>query len=191
MKTVSMSGSLRESVGKKDAKHLRTANKVPCVLYGGKDQIHFAVEETAFKDLIYTPEVRLILLTIDGKEYTASLQDVQFHPMTDKILHVDFLLVSETKPLIIGIPLDIQGNSPGVIRGGKLYTKMRKLRVKALPAHLPDKVAVDISNLDIDQTIKVSEITIPNVEFLDVPTSIVVGVKSTRSVEEVVPGAKK
>ncbi|MEI6575361.1 MAG: 50S ribosomal protein L25/general stress protein Ctc [Bacteroidota bacterium] len=190
MKSVSMSGSLRENVGKKDAKHLRVNNQVPCVLYGGKDQIHFAIEETQFKHLIYTPEVHLVELTVDGKKYTASLQDVQFHPTTDKLLHVDFLLVIEEKPLIIGVPIAIVGNSPGVIRGGKLFTKLRKLKVRALPKHLPDTIKVDISNLDIDETIKVNEITVDNVVFLDVPSAIVVGVRSTRAVEEPVPGAK-
>ena len=189
MKSVSMSGSLRENVGKKDAKHLRVNNLVPCVLYGGKDQVHFSVEVGQFKGLIYTPEVHLVQLTVDGKGYLASLQDVQFHPTTDKILHVDFFQVTEDKPLIIGVPVKVAGNSPGVIRGGKLYTKIRKLKVRSLPKHLPDVITVDISNLDIDQTIKVSEIKVPNVDLLDVPSAIVVGVKSTRNTEEAaVPG---
>jgi len=190
MKSVSISGSLRESVGKKDAKHLRVNNQVPCVLYGGKEQVHFAVEVGQFKDLIYTPEVHLVQLTVDNKGYLASLQDVQFHPTTDKILHVDFLQVHEDKPLIIHVPVKVSGNSPGVIRGGKLFTKIRKLKVRSLPANLPDVITLDISNLDIEETIKVSEIVVPNVDFLDVPSAIVIGVRSTRAVEEPVPGAK-
>ncbi|MFZ4398439.1 MAG: 50S ribosomal protein L25/general stress protein Ctc [Bacteroidales bacterium] len=184
MKTVSMSGSLRENVGKKDAKMNRKNGKVPCVLYGGKDQIHFIANEKDFKDIIFTPEVCFIDLDINGKQYKATLQDVQYHPVSDNILHVDFLQIIEDKPIIMSVPIKVIGTSPGVLRGGKLVTKMRKLKVKGLASVLPDDIKIDISLLDIEDYVKVNNLSVEGVEFLNVPTSIVVMVKSTRGVED-------
>ncbi|NVN96102.1 MAG: 50S ribosomal protein L25/general stress protein Ctc [Bacteroidetes bacterium] len=184
MKTVSMSGSLRENVGKKDAKMNRRNGKVPCVLYGGKDQIHFIANEKDFKDIIFTPEVCFIDLDINGKQYKATLQDVQYHPVSDNILHVDFLQITDDKPIIMSIPIKVVGTSPGVLRGGKLVVKMRKLKVKALPVALPDTIKVDISTLDIADFVKVNTLTVEGVEFLNVPTSVVVMIKATRGVED-------
>ncbi|MEI6696854.1 MAG: 50S ribosomal protein L25/general stress protein Ctc [Bacteroidota bacterium] len=189
MKTVSMSGSLRENVGKKDAKMNRKNGKVPCVLYGGKDQIHFLTNEKDFKDIIFTPEVCFIDLEINEKQYKATLQDVQYHPVSDNILHVDFLQISEDKPIIMSVPIKVIGTSPGVLRGGKLVVKMRKLKVKGLPNVLPDDVKIDITPLDIDDFVKVNNLKVEGVEFLNVPTSIVVLIKPTRGVEEATPEA--
>lgn len=184
MKTVSMSGLLREDVGKKDAKKLRKEGKVPCVLYGGKDQISFCVEVDSFKDLIFTPEVYLVNLNISGKEYQASLQDVQYHPVTDSILHVDFLEVHEENEITISVPVRTFGVSPGVLKGGKLVQKFRKLKVRGLPKYLPDFIKVDISSLDMLQSAKVQDIKIDNLTLLDDPAGVIVTVKSTRAAAE-------
>jgi large subunit ribosomal protein L25 len=190
MKTVSMSGSLRENVGKKDAKKNRAEGKVPCVLYGGKDEVHFAVVEKDFGPVIFTPYSHIINLTIAGKEYRTILQDVQYHPVTDKILHVDFLEIKENKEVTVSIPIRIEGVSEGVLRGGKLVKKFRKLKVRALPNNLPDEIKVNISGLDINGTIKVSDIILDKVTFLDAPAGLVVTVLPTRAVEAEVPGKK-
>jgi large subunit ribosomal protein L25 len=189
MKTVSMSGSLRGNVGKKDAKAQRKAGRVPCVIYGGKEQIHFSAEDTAFKPILYTPASNLINITIDGKDYLTVIQDVQSHPVSDRILHADFLELDPKKPVIIPVPIRISGVSPGVLLGGKLVKKFRKLKVKALIQNLPDEIEISISNLDINQSVKVSDIKVDHVEFLDIPSAVVVSVISTRNVETpVVPG---
>ncbi|HRY34233.1 MAG TPA: 50S ribosomal protein L25/general stress protein Ctc [Bacteroidales bacterium] len=184
MKTVSMSGSLRENVGKKDAKKLRREGRVPCVLYGGEKQIGFSMPEVDFKHLIFTPEVKLVDLNIDGKQYKASLQDVQYHPVTDHILHVDFLEVTAGKALVIGVPVRITGVSKGVLQGGKLVQKVRKLKVKAFAEHLPDDIPVDITELDIAQAIKVQDVKMEHLQMLDNPASIIVTVAATRAVAD-------
>ena len=180
MKTVSMSGSLRENVGKKDAKKIRREGNVPCVLYGGEEQFHFSMEEKAFKKIIFTPNVYLLKININGKEYDAILQDIQYHPVTDAILHADFLLITDKKPVVIGIPLHFNGNPPGVLKGGRLVKKRRKLIVKGLAKDLPDFIDIDISNLDLGNIMKVRDITYHNLEFLEPPGSEVVGVKTAR-----------
>jgi large subunit ribosomal protein L25 len=190
MKTVSMSGSLRENVGKKDAKKNRASGKVPCVLYGGKDEVHFAVNEKDFGPVIFTPYAHIINLSIEGKEYQTILQDVQYHPVTDKILHVDFMEVLPGKQVIVSVPIRIEGVSEGVLRGGRLVKKFRKLKVRALPADLPDEIKVNISGLDINGTIKVGDIVLDKVTFLDAPAGLVVSVLPTRAVEAEVPGKK-
>lgn len=188
MKTVSLSGSLRENVGKKDAKAQRVAGKVPCVIYGGKEQIHFSTDVVNFKPILYTPASFLINIDIDGKEYLTILQDVQSHPVTDSLLHADFLQLDPQKPVIISVPIKITGTSPGVLRGGKLVKKFRKVRVKALIQNLPDEVEVSISDLDLNQSVKVGDLKLENVEFLDNKNSVIVSVLTTRNVEPVGPG---
>jgi large subunit ribosomal protein L25 len=184
MKTVSLSGSLRESVGKKDAKKHRREGKVPCVLYGGKDQVHFVVNELDFNKLIFTADVYLVTIDVAGKTYQAILQDVQFHPVTDKVLHADFLLAVEGKPVIIGLPVRFEGNVPGVMAGGRLIKKMRKVIVKGQVGDMPDFIMVDMSGLHIGQSVKIKDLEIENVEFLDNPNAVVVMVKTARGAEE-------
>lgn len=184
-----MSGSPRESVGKKDAKRLRREGKVPCVLYGGEKQHKFYMDEDAFKHLIFTPEVLLVDLQLEGKSYKASLQDVQYHPVTDLILHVDFMEIIPGKPITIGVPVKITGSSKGVLKGGKLVQKFRKLKVKALAEHLPDHIDVDITELEIAQSIKVQDMKMDHIQFLDNPAMVIVTVSSTRAVAEETPGA--
>ena len=183
MKKVSISGSLRENVGKKDAKMNRNKGLVPCVLYGGKEQVHFAVEEKSFKKLIFTPNSYLVNLNINGKEYDATLQDAQYHPVTDSLLHVDFMELIPGKPIIISVPVAFEGTAVGVFKGGRLIKKFRKLKVKALAEHLPDEIKINIEKLDINDSIKISDITLENIELLEPPTSIVVGVRVTRAIE--------
>ena len=183
MKSVSISGSLRENVGKKDAKAQRRNGMIPCVLYGGEKQYEFVVPEGQFRNLIYTPEVKYAIVNIDGKEIPAVLQASQFHPITDKLLHVDFLEVVDGKPITIGLPIRINGTSPGVLRGGRLVKKVRKLKVRGLLNDIPEFIPVDISGLDIDNSIKINELKIDNLTFVENPNAVVVAVLSTRNVE--------
>lgn len=186
MKKVSVSGSPRENVGKKDAKRLRREGLVPCVIYGGKEQIKFSASEKEFKDVVYTPEACLIQLDIEGKKFNAVLQDIQFHPVTESILHADFLEVFDDKAVKIDIPVKISGNSPGVIKGGKLHLKLRKVKTKGLPGDLPDQIDVSISKLEIGDSFKVSQLESKKLEFLDPGTSVIAMVKSTRVVAPIV-----
>lgn len=175
-----MSGSLRENVGKKDAKKCRAAGLIPSVIYGGEEQIHFTINEKAFDKLIFTPEVALIQLSINGKEYKAVLQDVQYHPTGDNVLHADFLQVLDGKPITIGVPVKFTGSAKGVLAGGKLVRKERRLRVKGMEANLPDDITIDISNLALGQSIKVKDVQVENLTILNNPSSVVVLVKTAR-----------
>ncbi len=182
MKTVSLSGSPRGNVGKKDAKRARKEGKVPCVLYGGEDQVHFYLEETDFKSIVFTPETFRIKLTVDQKEHDVILQDIQYHPVTDSILHADFYEISADRPMKVSIPVELTGTSKGVLRGGKLVMKFRKLLVKGLIANIPDKIVVNITKLDIGSSIKISDIKLENVELLDPRNAMVVTVRTARVV---------
>lgn len=175
-----MSGSLRENVGKKDAKKARREGRVPCVLYGGKEQVHFTIDEKEFSRIIFTPEVFILELDINGKSHKAILQDVQYHPVTDVILHADLLEVIEGKPVIIGIPIQFTGNAPGVLKGGKLRKKLRKVIVKGLVEDLPEYIEISISDLDLNDSVKVKDVTFANLEFMESPNSEIVGVKTAR-----------
>jgi len=184
MKSVSMSGSPRENVGKKDAKAQRAQGLIPCVIYGGKEQLQFVVEETQFRNLLFTPEVKYVELEVGDKKFEAVVQATQWHPITDHLLHVDFLEVTEGKLITIGIPLKITGTSPGVLRGGKMTKKIRKITVKGLLKDIPEEITVDISNLDINDMIKVGDLSIPNLTFIESPGTLIVNVASTRNVVE-------
>ena len=189
MKSVSLSGSLRGNVGKKDAKANRRQGLVPCVLYGGKEQLHFLLEDKAFRKIIFTPEVYLINLNINGKEILATLQDVQYHPVTDNILHVDFLEVQFGKPVIIAVPVKIEGTAPGILKGGRLIFKMRKLKIKAQPEILPDHIVIKIDNLEVGDSVKVGDLKYDNMIFLNAANTVIVGVRTARAVvEEEKPG---
>ena len=180
MKTVSLSGSLRENVGKKDAKALRYAGKVPCVLYGGKDQVHFTAEVAAFKHIIFTPETYLINLEIGGKKYQAILQDVQYHPLSDNLLHADFLLIQDSKKVTVSLPVKVKGAAPGVLRGGKLNVKLTKIKLKGLVKDIPEFIEINVSKLDIGQSIKVKDLSIANIIMLSPSTAVIADVKTAR-----------
>lgn len=180
MKSVSISGSPRENVGKKDAKAQRSRGMVPCVIYGGKEQQLFVVEEKEFKNLLYTPEVKYAELNINGTVRKAIVQDTQFHAITDKLLHVDFLEVVDGKPITIEIPLKVTGTSPGVLKGGLLKKRVRKLKVRGLLENVPECITVDISPLDINDMIKIGDIKVDNLEIVDNQNKVVVSVNPTR-----------
>ena len=191
MKTVSLSGSLRENVGKKDAKMHRKEFKVPCVLYGGKEQVHFVADEKALMKIMHTPVAYIFELTVGKHKHSTIVQDVQYHPVTDRMLHVDFMEIIPEKPVTIGIPIKVSGVAPGVLRGGRLVKKMRKLVVKALVQNLPDEIPLSIDKLEIGDSVKVSDMVLENVTFLDPASSVILGVRTARAVvEEVVPGAE-
>ena len=183
MKTIEIQGNKRNSLTKQTVKALRNDEQVPCVLYGGDaEPLHFSASLAAFKPLVYTPDVHLVKLVVDGQERQCILQDIQFHPVTDVIQHVDFMAVSNDKPVTIQIPIRLTGASEGVKQGGKLVTKVRKLKVKAMPAHLPDNINIDITPLKIGGDIRVRDISVDGVTFLDAPSNVVVGVRTTRNV---------
>jgi large subunit ribosomal protein L25 len=187
MKQVSLSGSLRENVGKKDAKKHRKEGNIPCVMYGGKEQIHFVSGDKAFRKLIFTPEVYIVNLEIAGKTYNTVIQDVQYHPVTDNILHVDFLEIQPDKPVNISVPVKVTGTAPGVLKGGKLILKTRKLKLQALMQHLPDEITVSIDPLDIGDSVKVKDLVVENITFLDSPNTVIVGVRTARVLVEEAP----
>ncbi|MEO8934679.1 MAG: 50S ribosomal protein L25/general stress protein Ctc, partial [Xanthomarina sp.] len=148
MKSITINGSQRESVGKKATKALRNAGQVPCVLYGGDKPVHFTAEELAFSKLVYTPNAHTVVIALEnGDTYSAIMQDIQFHPVTDRILHIDFYQIFDDKAIMMEIPVNFSGNSKGVKAGGVLRKNSRRLRVRALPSNLPDAIEVDITNL--------------------------------------------
>lgn len=184
MKSITINGSQRESVGKKAAKALRNAGQVPCVLYGGDQTVHFSAEEKAFKQLVYTPNVFTATIELDGKTYAAILQDIQFHPVSDGILHVDFYQIFDDKEVTMNIPVQIEGSAPGVLNGGSLRFTNRKLKVKAIPANLPDFIVANISELKIGDKVQVAELESKGITILHPDTMVVVQVRTSRNSTE-------
>lgn len=176
-----MSGSRRESVGKKDAKKHRAEGRVPCVIYGGKEEIHFAIEEKAFsKKIIFTPETFFIDLTIDGVVHKCVLKDVQYHPVSDSVMHADFLEYAEDKPITLSIPVKVTGTSPGVIKGGQLTKKFRKLTIEALPKDMPEVIVVDISNMEVNDKITIGQVKQEKFRIIERHDQFIVAVRPTR-----------
>jgi large subunit ribosomal protein L25 len=187
MKAISISGSPRENVGKKDAKLNRRAGLIPCVVYGGKDQIHFTVPEVDFKPLIFTPLTYTVNLEVAGKKLHAVLQEVQYHKVDGTILHVDFLEIDPKKPVVMHIPVVFTGIPQGVLKGGKLVKKLRKLKVRSLIADMPDDITIDLTKLEIMDHSKVSDLNIEHLELLDPKNTVIAFVKSTRAAVEETP----
>lgn len=183
MKTVSISGSARQNVGKKDARDLRLQGRIPCVVYGGEEQIMFTAAEKDLIQLFNTPEVCFVDLDIDGKKIKAVPQDSQFHKVTDALLHVDFLELRDDRPIRMAVPLLTTGNAAGVLKGGKLVKRMRRLRLRALPANMPENITVDVTNLDIAQEVKVKDLCSDKYQIMEDMTAAVVLVKSTRNAQ--------
>lgn len=181
MKSITITGSQRESVGKVSTKALRNAGKVPCVLYGGDKPFHFSADETSFKQLVYTGNVYTATIELEGTTYHAILQDIQFHPVSDKILHIDFYQLFDDKMVTMNIPVRLVGTSPGVINGGSLRFAMRKLSVRALPADLPDFINADISKLKIGMKLFVTELENEKFTILHPDNTVVVQVRTARS----------
>lgn len=182
MQAITIKGSERESVGKVSTKALRNAEKVPCVLYGGEKPIHFSADEISFKGLVYTSNAHTVVIELEGHQpYEAVLQDIQFHPVTDRIMHIDFYQLFEDKPVSMNIPVRLEGNSPGVRNGGRMLFRKRKLTVRALPANLPDGIMVDISKLRIGGTISVGDVKTEEYTFLHPDNTSIVQVKASRN----------
>ena len=181
MKSITIKGSKRESVGKVSTKALRNAGKVPCVIYGGDQPVHFSAEEKAFKNLVYTPNVYTAAIELDGQTFAAILQDIQFHPVTDKILHVDFYQLHDDKAVTMNIPVKLKGTSTGVLNGGSLRFTNRKLKLKAVPANLPDFIEADISKLKIGSKLYITELFNDDYTFMHPDNTVVVQVRTSRN----------
>ncbi|MBN1791614.1 MAG: 50S ribosomal protein L25 [Bacteroidales bacterium] len=190
MKSIELKVSLRTTTGKKDAKKLRKNNQVPCVLYGGKENKHFFAEERSFKDLIYTHHVYIVNLDIEGKKHKAILKEIQFHPVSDRIDHIDFVEVAADNPVVIDLPVEITGSSVGIRAGGKLRQRKRYVKVKGLVEHLPDSLVIDISDLEIGQSVLAGDLKYPHVEILELKRSLIVGVVSSRIAKGMEEGAE-
>lgn len=193
MKSITIKGSERESVGKSSTKALRNAGMVPCVLYGGTEAaVHFSAEEKAFKNLVYTPNVHTVVIELEGgKKFNAILQDIQFHPVSDKILHIDFYQLHDDKEITLDVPVKITGNSKGVMAGGVLNLNLRKLKVKALPANLPDFVEVNISNLEMGNKLYVTDVPVNNYKLLHTDNTVICQVRISRAAMKAAQEAAK
>ena len=182
MKSITIIGKTRKVLGKKSTKELRKQEMVPCVLYGEGKAIHFSAKEIDFSKLVYTPNAHTVKIVLEKKELDAILQDIQFHPLSDKILHVDFYQLSENKEVSMEIPVKIEGSAPGVlITGGVLIMNQRKLKVKALPKNLPDFITADISKLELGDKLYSSQLKDEKYDFLHPDNTVVCQVKVART----------
>lgn len=180
-----MFGEKRSNTGKRDSKDLRNGGKVPCVLYGNKaEPVHFFIYAADFTDILYTPNTYTAKLSIDGTVCKAILKDVQFHPVNESILHADFMAIDESQPVVMEIPVKVVGNSPGVRAGGQLEKKIKKLRVKALISSMPDSIEVNIDKVELGKSVKVGEISVAGLVFLDAAANAIVSVAATRGTRQ-------
>ena len=188
MKSIEIKGSLRTDIGKKATRELRKESSVPCVLYGVKKgenglpvATHFSVTVDGLRKLVYTPNIYVVNLDIDGTVVTAVMKDIQFHPVTDAILHVDFLQVEENKPIVMEVPVQLEGLAEGVRAGGKLALQLRKLKVKASYISIPERLVIDVTPLGLGKTIKVGELSYEGLELINAKDAVVCAVKLTRA----------
>ena len=184
MKSIAISGSPRENVGKRDAKELRYQSLVPAVLYGGATQTHFSVSASDLKAVVYTPVVHFIDLDIAGVKSQAIIKDLQFHPLTEQIIHADFLLLDDKKPITMEIPVKLTGTSPGVKTGGKLVQKLRKLRIKALPKDHLDAIEVSIDTLEVGKSVKVGDLKLGKQTITNAKEDTIVSVTTSRALRQ-------
>jgi large subunit ribosomal protein L25 len=191
MKSISIKGSERESVGKVATKAVRNAGMVPCVIYGGSQPVHFQAEAKAFKSLVYTPNAHTVAIDLGGKTFNAILQDIQFHPVSDAILHIDFFQLSDDKEIIMEVPVKITGTSPGVLLGGVLNLNQRRLKVKALPKNLPDFVEANISELQMGNKLYVTKLPTNNFKLMHPDNTVVCQVKISRAAMKAAQEAAK
>jgi len=168
--------------GKKDSKKLRKAGLVPCVVYGGEENVHFTTQEQHFRELVYTSDAHLVKLDIDGKKYETVMKDIQYHPVTDQILHADFVQVFPDKEVTVRLPIHLTGTSIGMLNGGKLRQRRRYLKIRSLIEYIPDFLEVDMTNVDIGDFIKIGDLDYDHIEILDPPRAMVAGVVSSRLV---------
>lgn len=180
MKSVEIKGNVRTDVGSKYAKAERKAGNVPCVVYGGEAPIHFSAPVLAFKGLVYTAEAKTAKITIGDTSVEAVIQDMQFHPVTDQLMHIDFIQLLEGKPVTMNIPVVLNGQARGVLNGGKLKTILRQLSVRAIQGQFPDSIELDITELRIGKSIRVSDVTPSGYEILNADTAVIVTVKKAR-----------
>lgn len=181
MKTLELKGEVREVEGKKGATALRREDIIPCVIYGGEEPVHFGVQLAELKPLVYTPNAYFVNINVGDKSYKGAMREIQFHPVTDAILHVDFVQVFEDKRIRMELPVKVTGNSAGVRAGGKLQVNVRKLKVEAFPADMPDEISLDITELNIGDKLRISELDAQGVTFLDAANVVVATVRMTRS----------
>jgi len=181
MKTFELKGTVRTDLGKKATKAERVGDNVPCVLYGGAENKHFTTTISDIRKLIYTPEVFVVNLDIDGKMTKSIMKALQFHPVSDKVLHIDFLEISEDKPVVVELPVKLEGLAEGVKAGGKLALEMRKLKVKGLYTEIPENIVIDVTELGLGKSIQVAKVSVPNLEILNAKNAVVAQVKLTRA----------
>jgi len=182
MKSLTIKGSKRESVGKKATKALRNAGGVPCVLYGGGEPLHFSADERQFKNLVYTPETHTVVVALeDGSKHEAILQDIQFHPVSDQILHVDFYRLFPDKEVTVSVPVNIEGVAPGILNGGALSLNLKKLKVRAIPVNLPDAITISVDKLNVGGKVYISEIRTDAYKLMHADNVVVVQVKMSRA----------
>lgn len=184
MKTIEIKGSLRTELGKKSSQKTRKEGNVPCVIYGKEQNIHFHAHENSFKKLVYTPDAHIVRLDLEGKEYRIVMQDIQFHPVTDKVTHIDFIEVVDDKPIIIALPIQITGDSVGVKAGGKLRIKRRHLKVRGLASDIPESLPIDITNLKVNHSIRVGDLKYDKIELIDPRIATVLSVATSRVVSK-------
>jgi len=195
MKSIEVKGSAREIAARSSEqaralKEIRKNNGVPCVLYGGGENLHFTVTNENLRHLVYTPDIYLVNLDVDGKKVKAILKDIQFHPVKDNILHVDFLEVAENKPIVIEVPVQLEGLAEGVKAGGKMTLQMRKLKVKAMYDKVPERLVVNVSHLGLGKTIQIGELSYEGLELLNAKDAVVCAVKLTRAARGLAAAAK-
>jgi large subunit ribosomal protein L25 len=184
MKTLEIKGSLRTDLGKKSSKITRKEGNVPCVIYGKEKNVHFHTHENNFKNLVYTPDAHIVNLNLEGKEYKVVLQDIQFHPVTDKITHVDFIEIFDKKPIVISLPIRVTGDSVGVKAGGKLRIKKRHLKVRGLATDIPEFLPIDITDVKIHHSVKVGDLSYDKIELIDPGITTILSVATSRVVQK-------
>ena len=191
MKSITIKGQERENVGKKATKAVRDAWMVPCVIYGGDQPVHFAADKRAFKDLVYTPNAHTVVVELEGKKIDAILQDIQFHPVSDAILHIDFFQLQDDREVVMEVPVKVVGKSPGVMAGGVLRLAQRRLKVKALPKNLPDFVTADISPLEMGNKLYITKLDSTDFKFMHPDNTVVCQVRISRAAMKAAQEAAK
>ncbi|MEI6554034.1 MAG: 50S ribosomal protein L25/general stress protein Ctc [Paludibacter sp.] len=181
MKTFELKGTVRTDLGKKATKAERVVDNIPAVLYGGKENVHFTTTVSDVRKLVYSPEVFVVNLDIDGKKTKAIMKALQFHPVSDKVLHIDFLQLTDDKPVIVELPVKLEGLAEGVKAGGKLALEMRKLKVKGLYTQIPENIVIDVTELGLGKSIQVAKVSVDKLEILNAKNAVVAQVKLTRA----------
>ena len=191
MKTITIEGQIRTEFGKKATRQLRLEEKVPAVIYGGATEINFAAPATAFKNIVYTPDFMVVEATIDAKVYRCVLKDLQFDKVSDQLIHVDFLELVDDKKVIVTLPLKFTGAPVGVKAGGKLVTKMKSLKVKLLPKYLRENIELDITNLELNENVRVQDVKSDNMEIMNSPRIPIASITMTRQLKQEEASAPK